>query len=241
MEDLDARVRRAVRHFWRTLRDQERKGKERASSGGGRRGAVTGGKQLDGFVDLLRDILVESGVPDVQIFGKQKRELPGFFRPTKQWDLLVVDGQTLLAVIELKSQVGSFGNNFNNRLEEAVGSATDLLKAYRDGAFLQSPRPWLGYLMLLEDTEKSTRPVNVLQPHFAVLPEFQSGLSYAGRYEIFCQKLVREQLYDAACLLLSPRNAGNRARYVEPSAELSFERFATLLSAHASAFARLKG
>ena len=43
----------------------------------------------------------------------------------------VVDGR-LLAVIELKSQVGpSFGNNFNNRTEEAIGSAVDFWTAYR--------------------------------------------------------------------------------------------------------------
>jgi hypothetical protein len=53
--------------------------------------------------------------------------LPGFFRPTKEWDLLAIHDGKLLAVIEAKSQVGpSFGNNFNNRTEEAMGSALDL-------------------------------------------------------------------------------------------------------------------
>ncbi len=39
----------------------------------------------------------------------------------KKWDLLVVEG-CLIAAIEFKSQVGSFGNNYNNRTEEALGS-----------------------------------------------------------------------------------------------------------------------
>ena len=56
---------------------------------------------------------------------------------------MVVDG-TLLAAFEFKSQVGpSFGNNFNNRTEEALGSATDLWTAFREGAFQTSQRPWL--------------------------------------------------------------------------------------------------
>ena len=60
------------------------------------------------------------------------------------------------AAIEFKSQVGpSFGNNFNNRSEEAIGSATDVWAAYREGAFRPSPRPFLGYLMLLEDCAAS--------------------------------------------------------------------------------------
>jgi len=43
--------------------------------------------------------------------------LPGFFRPTKLWDLLVLHEGRLVAALEFKSQVGSFGNNFNNRDE----------------------------------------------------------------------------------------------------------------------------
>ena len=58
----------------------------------------------------------------------------------------------LIVVLEVKSQVGpSFGNNFNNRTEEAIGSALDLWTAYREGAFNKTIRPWLGYLFLLED------------------------------------------------------------------------------------------
>jgi hypothetical protein len=73
--------------------------------------------------------------------------------------------------MELKSQVGpSFGNDFNNRTEEALGNATDLWATYREGAFKPSDRPWLGYLMLLEETEGSTRPVRVSGRHFEVFP-----------------------------------------------------------------------
>src|SRR3954453_10608895 len=49
-------------------------------------------------------------------------------------------------------------NNYTNRTEEAIGSATDLWTAYREGAFKPSPRPWVGYLMLLEEASQSTQP-----------------------------------------------------------------------------------
>jgi hypothetical protein len=151
---------------------------------------------------------------------------------------VVVDGN-LLASIELKSQVGpSFGNNFNNRTEEAVGSATDLWTAYREGAF-REVRPWLGYLMLLEEALESTNPVKVSEPHFKVFEEFRDS-SYAKRYELFCQKLVRERLYDAACFLLSDRRGGMRGRYQEPSVELGFENFAASLTGRTSAYAKLR-
>jgi hypothetical protein len=72
----------------------------------------------------------------------------------------VADGR-FLAGIEFKSQVGSFGNNYNNRTEESIGSAVDLWAAYREGAFEPSARPWLGYLMLLEEAAGSIAPVTM--------------------------------------------------------------------------------
>ena len=83
-------------------------------------------------------------------------ELPGFYRPTKSWDLVVIENDILVAAIEFKSQVGpSFGNNFNNRTEEALGNAVDVWRAYEEGTF-GSVRPWLGYIFFLEEAKKST-------------------------------------------------------------------------------------
>jgi hypothetical protein len=98
-----------------------------------------------------------------------------------------------VATLEFKAQVGSFGNNFNNRTEEAIGNATDILTAYREAAFGGSSKPWIGYFMLLEDAPGSTTAVRVERPRFGVFPEFENA-SYAMRYCILCQKLVREQL-----------------------------------------------
>jgi hypothetical protein len=174
-------------------------------------------------------LLTESGIPEEAIFWKRNVVLPGFFRPTKDWDLLVVLNGQLLAVVEFKSQVGpSFGNNFNNRTEEAIGSASDLWTAYREGAFKLSQRPWLGYLFMLEEEPRSVRPVNVSEPHFTVFDEFR-GASYGRRYELLCRKLVRERLYDSACFLMSERVSGLQGRYKEPSPELTFHEFITSL------------
>ncbi len=86
--------------------------------------------------------------------------------------MVIVEGK-LIAAIEFKSQIGpSFGNNFNNRAEEAIGSASDLWAAYREGAFRPSARPWLGYLMMLEDCPASTKQVHSWEPFFRTFPEF---------------------------------------------------------------------
>lgn len=130
---------KAVQHFWSTrLKQNKRQGSATGKKDTGNRSSVTGGAQLDGFVQILTKVLEDAGLSDHMIFT-QKTVVPGYFRPTKDWDLVVVVDNNLIATIEFKSHVGpSFGDNFNNRVEEAIGSATDLLTAYREGAFKPS-------------------------------------------------------------------------------------------------------
>lgn len=223
---LDERIRAAIKHFWATRQSQSKRQAASATQRDvGARSAVTGGAQLDGFVSLVRELLIESGVPDSAIHFNKQTEIPGWFRAEKAWDLPVLTDRHLYAAVEFKSQVGpSFGNNFNNRTEEALGSATDVLAAFREGAFAPSARPWLGYLMLLEDTERSRREIQPAQPHFPVLHDFAAA-SYARRYELLILKLLRERLYDGGCLLLTKSDGRTDGNYTEPNAELSFRAF----------------
>jgi hypothetical protein len=238
--DLQKRLRRAIKHFWSTRETQaEKQGSKTGSRDAGARTAVTGGRQMDGFVSLVRDYLCENGLPKTHVYCEKRIELPGWYRPEKKWDLLIVADGVFLAGIEFKSQVGSFGNNYNNRTEEAIGSATDIWAAYREGAFKPSARPWLGYMMLLEEAPESTRPVKAQEPHFKVFPEFANA-SYAKRYEILLTKLVRERLYDSACFLLSDAKKGSKGNYKEPAVELNFENFMASLLARAISVAKTK-
>jgi hypothetical protein len=235
---IQKRLRSAVKHFWTTRETQAQKqGTLSGSKDAGFRSAVTGGAQMNGFINLVRELLCESGLPKAHIYCDKFVEIPGWYRPEKKWDLLIVLDGKLLAGIEFKSQVGSFGNNYNNRTEEAIGSATDIWAAYREGAFKPSARPWLGYLMLLEEAPGSISAVRAREPHFKVFPEFKEA-SYAKRYEILLTKLVRERLYDAACFLMSNAKDGARGLYGEPAAELSFQNFVASLMAKAIAAAK---
>ena len=167
--------------------------------------------------------------------------LPGYFRPTKLWDLLVIHKGELIAAIELKSQVGpSFGNNFNNRTEEAIGTAHDLWTAYREEAFGKQPRPFVGWLMMVEDATKSRSPVRDSSPHFPVFAEFKNA-SYLERYDVLCQKLVQEQLYTTACLLTSKRTAAASGEFSEMSAMTGLKTFVTGLAGHVAAEAARLG
>jgi hypothetical protein len=191
---------------------------------------------MDGFIRLIADLIVEAGADPSSIFYNKHLELPGFFRPTKEWDLLMVKDDQLILALEAKSQVGpSFGNNFNNRTEEAMGSALDLWTAYREGAYNKTIKPWLGYLFLLEDCPESRTPVRVQEPHFKVFPEFLKA-SYGERYGLFCRKLVRERHYNVAAFLMSARSTGLRGHYSQPADDLTFEIFARSLVSQVAAF-----
>ncbi len=236
-QELESHLAEAIRHFWMTREQQARKQGASGQRDQGARSAVTGGAQMDGFIALLTGIILSAGMEERHIHHRRALELPGFFRPTKEWDLLVVKDGQLIAAIEAKSQVGpSFGNNFNNRTEEAMGSAMDLWTAYREGAFNTTIRPWLGYLFLLEDCAGSRRPVAVKEPHFKVFPEFE-GASYARRYELFCRKLVRERQYNAAAFMLSDPERGRAGNFALPAQDLAFDVFVRSLGAHIAAYA----
>jgi hypothetical protein len=74
----EERLRAAVKHFWSTRGSQsQRQGTKSGARDSGNRTAVTGGKQLDGFVELVRDFLIECGIDQASIFCNQAVELPG--------------------------------------------------------------------------------------------------------------------------------------------------------------------
>lgn len=190
----------AIKLFWETRNSQKDAQSEKEIKDTGNRSSVTGGKQLDGLLKLLLVVATDAGIPSECIFIKNN-QLPGYFRPTKNWDLIIISPtKKLIAVVELKSQVGSFGNNFNNRTEEALGSATDLWTAFREKAFPNQPAPWLGYLIVVEKSDKSTSPVKINEPYYKVFKEFKKT-SYLDRYKLFCQKLMLERLYSQCCLI----------------------------------------
>ncbi|MBN8552155.1 MAG: PaeR7I family type II restriction endonuclease [Caulobacterales bacterium] len=234
--DYEHQTREAIMAFWGNREKAKQKQIEAGVVDQGERAGVTGGKNMDGFIALVIDLVHANGLGHAQIHrNKAALTLPGYFRPTKLWDLLVMNEGRLVAAIELKSQVGpSFGNNFNNRTEEAIGTAHDLWTAYREGAFGKTPRPFVGWLMLVEDAPSSRSPVRDRSPHYPVFPEFQ-GASYLKRYDVLCQRLVQEQLYTTASILASPRSAAATGEFANLSDLTSLKTFVTSFAGYIAA------
>jgi hypothetical protein len=222
---------RAVRSYWTVRESQAAKQLESGRVDAGARGQATGGGHLDAMTELLESVFTAAGFPRASVRRSTGLELPGYYRPTKRWDLVVVDQGRLVAAIELKSQVGpSFGNNFNNRIEEALGSATDVWEAYEKGTF-GAVRPWLGYVFLLEESPRSTSVVRLASTVFPVDPIFENT-SYKDRYQILCRRLVRERLYDAACFVTSSRDPASLIN--QPDPEVGFSNFVAAILGRAA-------
>jgi Restriction endonuclease XhoI len=220
LADYESKAREAIKAFWGNRAAAVAKQKELGRGDQGERAGVTAGKNMDGFIALVQDVIRANGLTDAHMMiGRKMLSLPGFFRPTKLWDLLIINHDRLVAALELKSQVGpSFGNNFNNLTEEAIGTAVDLWTAFREGAFGEAPR-LVGWLMLVEDAPESRSPVRDTSPHFPLFPEFK-GASYLERYNILCRKLTQERLYSTATIMASPRTAADTGEFADLS-ELS--------------------
>lgn len=232
--DIESRFKDAIQHYWTARKNQQEKQVEGGKIDAGTRGAVTGGTQMGALEVLVSDILMEAGLKQLDIKTRTALELPGYYRPEKKWDLIVVSGGKLVVAMEFKSQVGpSFGNNFNNRTEEAIGSATDIWRAYREGRFGDSPEPLLGYFFLLEDCPAVKKPVANKEPYFKVDAEF-AGSSYSKRYELLCRRLVLDRLYRTACLTMATNEANTKIHH--PAEDLNFTRFVAALRGHAVTF-----
>jgi len=229
---FDARLRQAVLGFWvgrATAADKQRVG---GRTDQGNRGMVTNGKTMDSFRDMIVDVVKRTGPKGLVVHrDKSLVVLPGFFRPTKQWDVLVVHNGRLLVAMELKSLCGpSFGNNANNRCEEALGSAYDFRKAQSEGLFGPGAAPFLGYFILVEDAKGSRQPVASKSPHFATDPYFESA-SYQRRMEVMCERMIQQQLYACASVLTAPNLLAN-GDHANLSAHTSYRNLLTRLAAH---------
>ena len=232
--NIERRLKSAVQSYWNARAANKEKQVEGGNIDAGTRGEVTGGTQMGAMEVLVADILCDAGLKKIDVKTRTSLELPGYYRAEKKWDLIVVSEGQLVTAMEFKSQVGpSFGNNFNNRSEEAIGSATDIWVAYREGRFGNSPQPFLGYFFLLEDCAKVMKPVRNMQPYFQVDPVFDRA-SYSKRYELLCRRLVLERVYNAACLVMATNSP--KTKLTEPADDLAFQRFVAALRGHIVAF-----
>ena len=179
--------------------------------------------------------------------------MPGYFRPHKSWDVVAIAKGKLVAAIELKSQVGSIGNNFNNRTEEVLGSGTDLHTAIEESAFGDDAEIFRGYLILVEDSVKTRSSAAISMNYFPVMKGFLAdesirdnaykpnkagkypraqGISYLERYDVLCKRLVLRNIYSSAALIAASEEDSDTGTFRDFSPQTSIKTFLTKLENH---------
>jgi Restriction endonuclease XhoI len=187
----------AVAAYWGSKQTQSELSAIKNRVGLGTAGSVRAGEHFDSIAALLAKFFLEAGYPlnAIRVTKNQGLELPGYYRPQKQWDVVVAHKNTLVAAFELKALgAPSFGNNYNNRVEEALGSAVDLRRAVLADLF-PGEKPWLGYFFIMEDAAGSRGPVKTAEGAMPI-DKVWIGRSYQDRFGIFCERLMAEGLYD---------------------------------------------
>jgi hypothetical protein len=215
--DLDARAQAAVRHFWDTRSTQARKQQQAGGVDQGARSAVTGGAQMDGFIDLLAGLAVEFGTRHRDVRRGKHARLPGLFLSSKQWDLAVFHEDQVLCAFKAVSsdRIGDL-EPAEELVNDAIGSACELWGAYRESATNTDIQPWLGYVLAAEAPKRG-----------------RLGSMRPGGHALFCSRLARERLYSGAALIL----ARDDGRYLEPAAGLTFRHLCQVLVSRVSVYA----
>jgi hypothetical protein len=84
IDNLSNFVSDAITFHWNTRKKQSEKQATSGRADQGARSAVTGGAQMDGFIKLNTDLIIEAGTDKEHIFHNKHFELSGFFRLTKE-------------------------------------------------------------------------------------------------------------------------------------------------------------
>jgi Restriction endonuclease XhoI len=205
---------------WITARIEQ---KARSTAGGsaqqGNRAAVVGGKHLDGVNALIADRIMDIAGPGLEFRVNRAATLPGFYRPTKSWDLVVVRAGTPVLAVEYKSMVGSEGKNLNNRADEIFGMAEDLRQAEIHGLLPKNMKR--AYVFIMGITSKSTEPVGAKTQIGTVDPIFD-GASYLERAALMCERMRETGLFNLVWMIGVDETT---RKYREPRPSVGWNRF----------------
>jgi hypothetical protein len=222
----------AIADYWAAKEKQRETAEAISSTAEGTAKAVRGGGHFNPVANLLARFFTDAGYPVESIAATGNRTiLPGYFRPNKAWDLVVVHKEVLVAAIELKALgAPSYGNNYNNRVEEALGNSMDLSQANLS-RLAGREKPWLGYFFLMEDTVRSRLPRSARQnPALPGASEW-NGLSHEERFAVTGRRLMDEGLYDAVCYLTSSAKSPDPR---EPEPQLDWLHFSAAIEGRLS-------
>lgn len=221
IEDTQSRMEYAIIQIESSRNDASRRQAQSGGSDQGLRSQVTSGGHLDPLAELITDVFIDAGLNREEVFrGKRDVILPGYYRPEKSWDIVAMHEGKLVAAIELKSIWSSYGNNMNNRTEEAVGSGYDLRTASKYD-LLGCSVPWVGYVFVIRDDPAIHTVTRFYEPHFSVDSVYEDT-GYLERSIATCRRLMVERVYDRVFYAMYIPESGT---IQEPAQDMSWAKF----------------
>lgn len=224
-------------HFWREKGEAVRRNVEAGRGGYGAQ--ARDARHMTVFAAFVRQMFIDAGLKEHEVFVD--RAIPGYFRRSKNWDVVATHKGHLVGVVELKSQVGSEGNNGNNRIEEALGNAFDADTAQElNRAFGKLP-VWTAFCMVFGSDPSLARPVGTRgAPLFQTDPVFD-GMTYGDQWAIAVERFVLTGAYNAGWMAMTWVDR-EEISYAEPVPVATAETLRTQIEARVR-FARqaLKG
>jgi len=189
---LEEHVEAALREWVSVRAEQKERSEARGNAQQGNRAAVVSGKHLDAVNALIIAEIKRIAGPGLEFREGRAATLPGYYRATKNWDLVVLrEGVPLLAV-EYKSMFGSEAKNLNNRADEIFGMAEDSRQAEAHGLLPENMKR--AYVFIMGITPNSTKPVTTANGVGAVDPAFRHA-SYLDRAAIMCERMRETHLF----------------------------------------------
>jgi restriction endonuclease XhoI-like protein len=224
MNAMDQTAYARVDHALRMWLDVRRTQTEASIASGraqeGRRSAVTGGRHMDAVHQLVVDEIRATGATGLHIHKNRGATLPGFYRATKSWDLVLVQGEVPVLAIEYKSMLGSEGKNLNNRADEIFGVAEDTRQAELKG--LLPPKMRRAYIFVMSDNPETSRPIGVSRTLGMADPIFD-GASYVKRMAIMLRRMRDTGLFHLTWAVAVKEEPFS---WYEPDPEVGWNRFA---------------
>ncbi|GAA1080373.1 PaeR7I family type II restriction endonuclease [Nocardiopsis metallicus] len=223
----------AVAKYWQLKQEQSERAKNQDRTSPGTTSSTRAGNYFTGVAELIGKFFLDVGYPRASVQFRQDHglEVLGYYRPQKQWDVMVTSGNTLVAAFDLKALSGpSFGRNYNSRFHEALGNAIDVNRAHLEELY-PGEKPWIGYFFIMEE-HKNPRPTGRpgKGPELPLVPSLKRT-SYQDSYAIFCNRLLDERVYDTVCYVTS---AQENDAPKEPVESLNWARFAASVNSRIS-------
>lgn len=189
-------------------------------------------RHMQGMAIFLRQMFLNAGLDEDEVFID--RAIPGYYRRSKNWDVVATHKGHLVGIVELKSQVGSEGNNGNNRIEEALGNAFDARLAQEENQAFGALSMWKAFCVVFGSDPSLARSVRMRGvPLFPIDPAFDD-MTYAGQWAIAVERFVQTRAYDAAWMAVTWTEANGYVGYEEPVPSATINTLWTQIEARVS-------